>query len=564
MPRGKAISETYGSVEDLIRAWETREGTTGLSRADYDALATQALAFGHPSLAFDIANEGLQVHPGDSQLTYRGALALARAGSFRTAVERLNPLLNTLSPEDTLYLDTLSLAGRLSKDFFQKLSDEMERLAAARRSAQYYETAFRATGDYFPGINAATMSLLSGNADKGREIAGTVLQLCESLVKGEDESNYWLLATLGEASLLLGKNDEAAMWYQRATAAAGERLGDVASMRRQISLLKDHIDVDAAVLKALDIPKVVAFTGHMIDGPDARRVRFPASIEETVRNAVRQALERHQAEFGYASAACGGDIIFLEEMLARGGQIHIALPFRREDFIETSIAFAGDGWIERFESVLARATSVTYATTEGYLGDDTLFRYAADLVNGLALLRAEQMSTDPVLLAVLEPTSESKMGGTADHIQRWRGNEKDVELIDISRLRTSQDTPTLSTAAPRATPAAKSKPTATRKCAPCCSPMSWALANCARKLPPLSLSSFWVKSPRSSESPNRDPVRVTLGRRAVYCIRLRRHRRGLFVALTRYGSPQRLDQSGVTGRNQHSHCGARRPGLLRV
>ena len=43
------------------------------------------------------------------------------------------------------------------------------------------------------------------------------------------------------------------------------------------------------------------------------------------------------AGIGFASAACGSDILFLEAMLARGGTIHIVLPWPAEEFVKTSV-----------------------------------------------------------------------------------------------------------------------------------------------------------------------------------------------------------------------------------
>ena len=422
------------TVDDLVRLWESQPSEASLNAEWYLGLGVKALEFGHPSLAYDILNRGLSRYPNHAALTYRAALALARAGSFRSATELVNPLLASLATDDALYQETLSLAGRLAKDCYQKLTDRAARREAAQESAARYQTAFARTQDYFPGINAATMSVLGGDHRSGRKIAEQVLATCLDLAQDADEQDYWLAATLGEAQLLLGRDDEAAQWYEKATRTAGDRAGDIASMRRQVRLLSEVISIDPAVLQALDIPKVVAFAGHMNDRPGAKLTRFPAALEPQVCTGIRAALDRYGAEIGYASAACGADIIFLEEMLARGGQIHIALPFNREDFVKTSVAFAGNDWVERFERVISNATAVTHATTEGYLGDDILFQYTGDLVNEMALLRAEQLAIDPLMLAVLDPDAPVKSGGTADNLSRWRKLGKPAEIIDLARI----------------------------------------------------------------------------------------------------------------------------------
>jgi hypothetical protein len=107
------------------------------------------------------------------------------------------------------------------------------------------------------------------------------------------------------------------------------------------------------------VPTTVVFTGHMIDRPEREKPRFREKDTEAVRAAIDAELERLGAGFGYASAACGSDIIFLEAMLERGGEIHVVLPAPAEAFRAGSVDFAGPEWGKRFDRVLERAASVT-------------------------------------------------------------------------------------------------------------------------------------------------------------------------------------------------------------
>ena len=59
------------------------------------------------------------------------------------------------------------------------------------------------------------------------------------------------------------------------------------------------------------------------------------------------------------------------------------------------VAVGGPGWVERFDRALARAAQVTEATDDGHLGDDALYEYAAKLIEGLALLRADRLQATP-------------------------------------------------------------------------------------------------------------------------------------------------------------------------
>ena len=63
----------------------------------------------------------------------------------------------------------------------------------------------------------------------------------------------------------------------------------------------------------------------MIDAHDRPKPRFPPGIEGAVRDEMDAMLERLDAKIGYCSAANGGDHIFIEAMLDRGGEVDITL-----------------------------------------------------------------------------------------------------------------------------------------------------------------------------------------------------------------------------------------------
>ncbi|MEE8320255.1 MAG: TRAFs-binding domain-containing protein, partial [Gammaproteobacteria bacterium] len=400
----------------------------------YLAFSEKALEIGHPSLAFDVLKEGISRFPDHPEMIYRASLALARGGSTQIASDLLKPLLQDLKHDNPVYIQVLSLAGRLAKDRYMKLTTPLECKDAAQESASFYKQAYESSNDYYPGINAATMSLVAGNETEGKRIAEQIKSDCESLWD-ESGNDYWLAATLGEAYLLVDLQDKAAGWYEKAAKLAQGRYGDLASIRRQVNILSNRINVDPAIFNNLKIPKVLAFTGHMIDSPNRPESRFSEEIADIVSNRLIEKLGKLDAGFGYCSAACGSDILFIEAMLERGSEVHVVLPFNREEFMKTSVAFAGDHWVQRFNHALQQVTSIQYATEEGYLGDDVLFEYCNDLIQGMALLRARQLETEPVLLAVREPDTLQKAGGTLAFIKHWEALDYALETIELKQLR---------------------------------------------------------------------------------------------------------------------------------
>jgi class 3 adenylate cyclase len=206
-------------------------------------------------------------------------------------------------------------------------------------------------------------------------------------------------------------------------------------MRRQVGLLARVIPEAADVLQLLPAPDVVAFAGHMIDQSDRPVPRFPAALVPAVQAALRDRLARLHEPVVYTSAACGADLIFIEAALDIGAEVNIVLPFDRQDFVRTSVAVGGDGWTERFDAALSRATRVIMATEESHLGDDVLFEHAALLLEGLAALRASQLQTTPSLLCVIDASATGRVGGTLASFERWQRSVGPPQVIDLSELR---------------------------------------------------------------------------------------------------------------------------------
>ena len=97
--------------------------------------------------------------------------------------------------------------------------------------------------------------------------------------------------------------------------------------------------------------RVFLFSGHMVDAPDRSEARFPPDKEPLAAAAIGKLLDELGAgadDLAISSAACGGDLLFVESCLQRGLQVEIYLPFVQEEFLNESINFAGEHWREKF------------------------------------------------------------------------------------------------------------------------------------------------------------------------------------------------------------------------
>jgi hypothetical protein len=390
----------------------------------------RALSRGDVLIAYDRASELVEQDPTDLDARYLAALASARAGAAERAAESLAQLQRLLAHGDTLPArlleDTEALGARLAKDRAMAASGTA-RVLLARQAADLYEAAAESFGGYYSCINAATLRMIAGDGLRARTLAARAKCLAELGAPGEPDDAYWRQATVAEADLLVGDVAGTAQALERAAREQPD-LGARAATRRQLHLLCDVTGTDHGVMELLAMPAVLHYCGHRLDdglGP----ARLPAEIEPRVRGEVAAYLDRAPIGSAFGSLACGADIVIAEALLDRKVDLHAVLPFSPEEFDRTSVAPAGPEWSRRFGSCLERATSVTITCDSAYLGDTSLFGYAARIAMGRALNRANVLDADVRQLAVWDGCRRRGPGGTADSVELWRGLGKPTHVI---------------------------------------------------------------------------------------------------------------------------------------
>lgn len=362
--------------------------------------------------AYDRAKTWLDDHGPDPALAYEAVLCLARAGANELARRRYREF--GLGPE--LGLDGATLLARLAKDEALAL-DGAARGPALRRAAAAYRDAYRRYPAAYPAINAATLYLLAGDPVAARHHA---LVARSHLTAMPGPPDFWGLATLAEAALLLDEPDAAVQAIAAAVARPEGNLGDLASSRRQLHLVVAAKGLDPALLAALAAPGIAHFTGHRLT-PPGRSGRFPAAAEAQVARAIAAAVARHRIQIGYGALASGGDMLFAEAILAAGGEVHGVLPFATEDFIAVSVADAGPDWVARFRRLLGHPRlRLSHATDDPHLGDDDSFAYAARYAMGLAVQRAAMLDGEAVQLALWDGHAADGPAGTGADVACWR------------------------------------------------------------------------------------------------------------------------------------------------
>ena len=287
-----------------------------------------------------------------------------------------------------LALDIAALRSRLIKDEALAVSGSGRAAAlawAADDYARVYDKA-KAAGNpeaYYPGVNAATLYLLAGNATAATAIAGEVLG--QLAAWPAERKSYYEVASELEAQLILGALDGARESARAVRAHIRDRaLADyrgLSSTVRQLRLIIDHKGLGPEWREALAPPRVVHFLGHII-APSGKPGRFPAAQEGQIKIEIAEALAARDIGFGYGSRAAGADILIAGALLERGASLHVVLPFDREEFVEVSVRPAGEAWVDRFNACIERAAMLHFATEDHYLGDDHLFAYCSRVAMG--------------------------------------------------------------------------------------------------------------------------------------------------------------------------------------
>ena len=390
--------------------------------------AEELLRSGEPLLAYDTIEAALQKNPGDRRLRQLKGLALARSG----ALGRANEELRALYDEGCHDGETLGLLARTHKDLALGTPPGPARDRHLAKAFDIYLAGYEesvrqdAVADgYYTGINAATMALLLGNDERAHQIAKEVETLCarainENLATGGND--YWVQATLAEATLIQGERDAAMAHYSKAASLAGHRYGDLSTTRHQARLLLEHLGESTGWLdEAIRVPPVVAYTGHLIDTPGRPAPRFPPADEERVKAGIRSELERLRPVAVYGSAGCGADILCLECARELGSDLHIVLPFPADQFRIKSVDLRpGDEWGGRFESLLDEADEVLVISQRPPPFGESIYAYANLIITGLARLRAQQLDTRLQGIAVWDGKPAGGEGGTGSVVSLWQ------------------------------------------------------------------------------------------------------------------------------------------------
>ncbi len=390
----------------------------------YSGFSQSLIGVGLLGSAFRLAYEGSRKHESFQLLNYLCALSLARMGDVRKA-EAHTDRLNVVN-EPSLRIDVLSLRARLFKDRHVRTLEPGRKRDYAHRAAEMYHSAFQQTQSAYPAINAATMFLIVGDYDDAQRLAKEALE--RTTKEMTPESDHWAHATVAESLFILGEFDDACASYQTAVRLAAGRMSDVASMQKNARILSDSMQAGADVLDVFGTGCVATCLGSNPLGHLTATSNSESQNSAQVRSQIRQWIQQHGVGVGYCCPRPGVETIFGEEVRAIDGELHVVLPYSKDEFLRMGgmhqRAADGHSWRDHSKQLIDEAAGqnrLHFSTSERFLSEPLLVEYSDTVMHGLAVSHAERISVKSATLALIDTTATAASEqALIDMEKRWK------------------------------------------------------------------------------------------------------------------------------------------------
>ncbi|WP_404711838.1 hypothetical protein [Sphingomonas sp. MMS24-J13] len=316
----------------------------------------------------------------------------------------------------------LAVKGRLLKEkALRAVGDARARNFADAATA--YAEADRIAPQPYTRANVAALSLLAGNVEQGRAMAGDLLAWLERET-GIPEKPYYLVAARAEALLVRGDVAGAEQALAEAIEREPAAWEDHAVTLHQMRRIAAAQGLELPWLARFQPPRSLHYAGHLGIGDEGAG---------PLREAVDQILRQERIGFAYGALGAGAEIVVAEQVLRAGAELHLILPTDAANFAQQSVTPYGGDWVERFEACLAQATSIRLATRVSGGYEPLAALLAGDWAMGAAVLNAEHLASEPFQLLVIDEEPGRFGDGIGKLGSRWQGTGRGQHIVRAPR-----------------------------------------------------------------------------------------------------------------------------------
>jgi hypothetical protein len=176
----------------------------------------------------------------------------------------------------------------------------------------------------------------------------------------------------------------------------------------------------------------LALAGRRIDAEGADTPRFPLSQVEAVRRRLHDLFVSQPIGTLVCSAACGADLVALEEAGKFGIRRRVVLPFAKERFRQTSVVDRPGNWGEVYDHVIADVeTRGDLIVLPRMIGDEDDAYQAA---NEAIIQEAQTIAGSGERMAVIVWEGSARSKSDATDAFRKRAEEAGFTLSAIRTL----------------------------------------------------------------------------------------------------------------------------------
>ncbi len=467
----EALTSGAVSVRDLYAIWEQREpvpeaipakgSVAAGADAPHIAWLQENLSLAHQFtkralekeeflLVCDMAREALRLLPDADpnkqtelvRVRIDYARALTRLGFTRDARRELEPCAgDSFQPklDRSLKADVLLQLGHIVREESHQAASSAERFQTADEALDFYRRALALEPERLEAlISTAGAAFITGDLGprrlgQAKEQARQILALTAQRAR-KQAPTVEMVRARAIASVILGDTEAAAENYGALRNVEGVKTSDLADARFYARYLAEALGKPRDFFKRAFPPlQLIVFSGHLPD-PTKTPVRFPASSIALVRERLKKKLADADARVGMVSASAGADLLFIEALRARDGDVHVILPWSRDEFRRTSVKPFDFGnraplWTPLFDKAMKHAATIRTIGQVYEPGSPIGWQYLMEVTAGIALntARASRLDVRPMVLWDGQPGRGA--GGTESFLSFWQSQLQEEAIV---------------------------------------------------------------------------------------------------------------------------------------